>query len=291
MAFLTGINTRLSGSVGDWTFSQVHGKTVAKQKVAPKAEPVRTVATQSRRIQWANLVNVWRAFEGSLHPSFENRPAGVSDFNEFISSNIGIVPVYLEKDEARQGGAVAAPYQITRGSMPSVTATISTGDNPSVSTDIILGSFTPGSTTTIGDFSRAVISNNADYQDGDQITYFEALQSVNATNGAPYLKINAKEITLDLGDSTDFPSGESGFHVVSGHLGSESMVNGAVAWVHSRRTTSGTKVSTQRFTAANTILASYQTAAKKWDAIESYGGVRDEQFLTPHIDTEEPIES
>ncbi|MBQ6069727.1 MAG: hypothetical protein IJK84_09500 [Bacteroidales bacterium] len=34
MAILTGINTRHSGSAGEWTFARLGGKTVAKQKVA-----------------------------------------------------------------------------------------------------------------------------------------------------------------------------------------------------------------------------------------------------------------
>ena len=288
MAILTGINTRLSGSAGDWTFSQLNGKTIAKQKVAPKATPVRTFATQRRRVQWGNLVNLFRQFEGNLHPSFENRPAGVSDYNEFLRANIGIVPVYLTKDEARGGGAVAAPYQITRGSLPSVSVTISTGTDPSVSTDILVGTFTPGPQTTIADFSRAIITSNADYQDGDQISYFRLDQTVSA-DGIPRVKVSAFEFTLDLSNTTAMSEYPDGFEVVSGHIGAESMTNGAVTWVHSRRSSTGTLVSTQHLTVSNNILTDYQSDAQLWDAIESYGGIRREQFLTPNIDTEEPI--
>ena len=287
MAILTGINTRLRGSVGDWTFSQLNGQTIAKQKVAPKATPIRTLATQTRRVQWANIVNLWREFEGQLHPSFENRRQGVSDFNEFLRSNIGLVPVYLDKDEARAGGAVAAPYQITRGSLPSVSVSISTGEDPSVSTDILVGSFTPGPQATWGDFCAQIISKNADYQQGDQISYFQLDQTV-GTDGIPRVKITAKELTLDVADETALSSLPVGYEVVAGHLGASSMTNGAVAWVHSRKTASGTLVSTQHLVCDNNILADYQSDAQLWDAIESYGGIRREQFLTPDIDTEEP---
>ena len=287
MAILTGINTRLSGSAGDWTFTQRNGKTIAKQKVAPKAVPVRTFATQKRRVQWGNIVNLWRQFEGQLHPSFENRPAGVSDFNEFIRANIGIVPVYLTKDEARGGGAVAAGYQITRGSLPSVAVSISTGEDPSVSTDIVCN-FTPSPSTTFADLSRAIISGNADYQDGDQISYYRLDQTVSA-DGIPRTKVFAYEMTLDLSDDTSLSILPPGFEIVSGHIGADSMTNGAVAWVHSRRTASGTLVSTQHLTVSNNILDTYQSDAQLWDAIESYGGIRREQFLTPDINTEVPV--
>ena len=73
MAILSGINTRLRGSVGDWTFSRLNGQTVAKQKVEAKENPKRTFAQMVRRVQWANLVALYQAFEGNLHPSFENK--------------------------------------------------------------------------------------------------------------------------------------------------------------------------------------------------------------------------
>ena len=44
MAILTGINTRLHGSAGDWTFARVGDRTIAKQKVEKKAVPTRTLA-------------------------------------------------------------------------------------------------------------------------------------------------------------------------------------------------------------------------------------------------------
>ena len=73
MAILSGINTRLRGSAGDWTFARLNGQTVAKQKVEAKENPTRTFAQVVRRVQWANLVALYQAFEGNLHPSFENK--------------------------------------------------------------------------------------------------------------------------------------------------------------------------------------------------------------------------
>ena len=195
MAILSGINTRLRGSAGDWTFSRLNGQTVAKQKVETKENPTRTFAQMVRRVQWANLVALYQAFEGNLHPSFENKDSRVSDYNEFMSANIGAAPVYLTKDQARQGGCVVAAYQVTRGSLPSI---IMTEDaSHVVSTDIALGSLTISASTDIKAFSDAVVQNNPNYRYGDQISCFIATQTMDAATGVPRVTIEALEITLD----------------------------------------------------------------------------------------------
>ncbi len=289
MAILTGINTRLRGSAGEWTFTRLGGRTVAKQKVERKEIPSRTFAQMRHRVRWANLVNLFRAFTGTLHPSFESRPQGVSDFNMFISSNIGGSPVYLTSQEATQGGAVVAPYQITRGSLPSVEV-VANGPNGEVGTDISLGSLTIGESTTLKQFSDAVVNNNANYQNGDQISCFVAKQSTNSVTGVPYVEIDAYEVTLDQTDNETLLSEFDPDGVVfttmasSDKLGMSQTVNGGVAYVHSRKTPSGTKVSTQELLVSNTLLPNYQSDAKMLEAVKSYGGTTTDAFLTPNVD-------
>ena len=289
MAILTGINTRLRGSAGEWTFTRLGGRTVAKQKVERKEIPSRTFAQMRHRVRWANLVNLFRAFTGTLHPSFESRPQGVSDFNMFISSNIGGSPVYLTSQEATQGGAVVAPYQITRGSLPSVEV-VANGPNGEVGTDSSLGSLTIGESTTLKQFSDAVVNNNANYQNGDQISCFVAKQSTNSVTGVPYVEIDAYEVTLDQTDNETLLSEFDPDGVVfttmasSDKLGMSQTVNGGVAYVHSRKTPSGTKVSTQELLVNNTLLPNYQSDAKMLEAVKSYGGTTTDAFLTPNVD-------
>ena len=280
MAILTGINTRLRGSAGEWTFTRLGGRTVAKQKVERKEIPSRTFAQMRHRVRWANLVNLFRAFTGTLHPSFESRPQGVSDFNMFISANIGGSPVYLTSQEATQGGAVVAPYQITRGSLPSVEV-VANGPNGEVGTDISLGSLTIGESTTLKQFSDAVVNNNANYQNGDQISCFVAKQSTNSVTGVPYVEIDAYEVTLDQTDNETLISEFDPDGVVFTTMAT---VNGGVAYVHSRKTPSGTKVSTQELLVNNTLLPNYQSDAKMLEAVKSYGGTTSDAFLTPNVD-------
>ena len=291
MAILTGINTKLKGSAGQWTFSRLKGQTVAKEKADKQSTPSRTMKQMKRRMQWANVVTMWRAFGSKLHPSFENKAQTVTDYGEFVSVNAGIVPVYLSKSEARQGGCVVAPYQITFGTLPAITVGDGTGDVKK--TDIALGStFAITSATTVKDFSDAVVDHNADFRDGDEIAVFIARQLVNAATQTPYVVIEAESVTLNRNDNEtllrDVVS-EAGFSVVDECLGASAAVNGGIAWVHSRNTQNGTKVSSQRFIVTNTLLEQYQTAGKLSSAIESYGGLNGEDFLTPKTeDDEEP---
>ncbi|MCQ2281914.1 MAG: hypothetical protein MJZ99_04750 [Bacteroidales bacterium] len=285
MAKLFGIGSNLVGSAGDWTFSQQGGKTIAKQKIVAKGNTKRSFGQMRHSVQLANLVSLYRAFGGLLHPSFENRRPDVSDYNEFISANLGIIPVYMTKSDARQGGAVVAGYQITRGSLPSIVVSDGMGGEPV--TDINMGGITIGATTTVKEFSDAVVQNNRDYQNGDEITVFIAEQYENIETHVPYVKVLAQQITLDQSDSvTKVRSlvGAGGFSIVDGNLAASSSIDGGIAWVHSRKTPNGTKVSTQRLKVTNSYLANYQTPEALDAAVKSYAGQPTEQYLTPDVD-------
>lgn len=285
MAILTGINTKLRGSAGNWTFARLNGQTVAKEKLEKKATPVRTRVQMLRRMQWANLVNLYSSFNGTLHPSFESKPITQSDYNLFISSNIGANPVYLTKEQARQGGCLVASYQITRGKLPSIS--VGFGNNNVPESDILMGSLTLGNSTTIKAFSDAIIENNNGWRSGDQLSVYVANQVMDAGTGVPRVTIQAVEVTLDtLADTTLLNDvvDPSFFAITDGKLTLSGPVNGGVAFVHSRYVNGKTSVSTQFFVVNNTYLAQYQTSAAFDNAVISYGGINKEDFLTPNID-------
>ena len=283
MAILRGIGTRLRGSAGDWTFSENGGDTVAKQKVPAKSNAKRTMASMKNRVQWGNLVNFWKAFGGTLKPSFENKAPRVSDYNAFIAANIGLVPVYLTKTERRANGAVVAPMQITRGSLRTVEHTM---DVPGkVVTDIAVGDLAIDGDTSVADFSRAVVANSEDYAYGDQISCYVMLQNVNPDSGVPFVTVKAFEVTLGVDDESTMLSQVvdiNYFKSIDGKLGNGAAFVGGIAYVHSRKSPSGTKVSTQRIVVNNTALAAYQTAAARDKAVLSYGGISGNDFLTPN---------
>lgn len=285
MAILTGINTKLRGSAGNWTFARLNGQTVAKEKLEKKATPVRTRAQMLTRMQWANLVNLYGAFKGTLHPSFENKPITRSDYNMFISANVNANPVYLTKEQARQGGSLVASYQITRGKLPSIS--VEFGNNNIPETNIAVGTLTIGNSTTLKAFSDAIIQNNSGWQSGDQLSVYVASQTMDASTGVPRVDIQAVEITLDSAADTTLVSDivdTAFFSVVDGSLALSGPVNGGVAFVHSRYVNGKTSVSTQFFVVNNSYLAQFQTNSAYENAVLSYGGINKDDFLTPNLD-------
>lgn len=285
MAILTGINTKLRGSAGNWTFQRLKGQTVAKEKVERKAIPVRTLRTQTRRMRWRNLGNLYSAFKGTLHPSFEGKDPRTSDYNMFIQANIGSNPVYLTKNMAVQGGCVVAPYQITRGQIQSVMVEFDGSGVPG--TDIALGTLNIGNSTTVKAFSDAIINNNRNWQNGDQLSIYIARQLLDANTGVPRVEIEPIEFTLNTSNNTTLLGDlipVSLLSVADGSLALSGPVQGGVAVVHSRIVNGKTLVSTQFFVVNSPDLANYQTQAALDAAIESYGGINKDDFLTPDID-------
>ena len=285
MAILNGINTKLRGSIGQYTFQRLNGQTVAKEKVEKKAIPVRTLTQMMRRVRWANLVNMYRAFEGTLHPSFESKDPRVSDYNMFMQANIGSSNVALSKNEAVQGACVVAPYQITRGQLPGIMVSIDSSHM--AVTDISVASLSIGASTTLKAFSDAIIQNNPTWRDGDQLSLYVATQTVDGVSGMPRVEMQAIEVTLDTSDEDTLLvdiTGQNVYDVQDGMLKYKGVVMGGVACVHSRKVNGKTIVSTQRLIVDNPTLAQYTTQAAFDTAIQSYGGVNKEQFLTPNVD-------
>lgn len=275
----------MRGSIGNYTFTRVKGQTVVRQKVDKKSVPVRTRSQMLTRMQFANLIHLYQSFKGNLHPSFEGKSARLSDYNEFVRTNLNANQVYLTKEQTVQGGCVVADYQVTRGSLPSVG--VEFGSNNVPGSDIALGTLNLGNSTTLKAFSEAVVQNNAGWHQGDQLSVFIARQLMDATTGVPRVEIVSVEVTLDvnadttlLGDVMDM----SLFAVADGCLSLSGPLNGGVAFVHSRKTQSGTKVSTQFFVVNNSILAQYQSAVAFEAAVRSYGGLTQDEFITPNVD-------
>lgn len=290
MAILTGINTRLRKSAGDWTFSRNQSTTIAMQKVEKKEVPVRTSRQMNRRMGWANIVAMWKSFTGNLRPSFESKGTRHSDFNAFMAANLGLSKVYLKRSEVRLGVCVAAPYIMSLGTLPSIDITSMSGGK--MKSDIALGDLTIDADTTVSSFSKAVLNNNDDYKEGDQITGFLAQQVLMGANQVPKVHMVASRVTLEKENNTKLLDivNEAVFSSADGYLASKSTVNGGIAWIHSRLERGKTKVSPQNLVVNNTLLESYMSASARNEAIESYGGVNKQDYLTPNGNDEDETE-
>ena len=286
MANLNGILRRMSGSVGDLTFRQSNGVTVVSEKVTKVSNP-RSDAQMRTRTKFSNIVAMYKGIRPNLKRGFESRPAGLSDFNMFVRINMQQTPVYLTKQHVSGGACVAAPYQITQGSLPAI---VLTGTGQTVVTDIALGVASITASTTVAQFSQVVVNNNPDYRYGDQISFFLVRQKVNTETSIPYCQFSVCSVILDAANSANLWDvvNRNGFASQDGYLAHTGNDGDCVyAWVHSRKSDGKTLVSSQTLVNANSIISEYQGDLAYNLAKSSYGA-SENVFLTPNAEAESP---
>lgn len=281
MAILTGLQSKLRGSAGSVTFRRNSGRTVLSEKVTD-VKRSRTEPQSRQRTKLGNVVAMYRGCIPLLRGAFEKKGNGRSDYNAFVSVNMQSQPVYLTKQQVVGGACVAAPYTITQGTLPAI---VISGEGKNSMTDIFIAGLTINSSTTVAEFSKAVVDNNADYQYGDQISYFLICQNVNDATGIPYCQFKANSVVLDAANTEKklwevVP--KNGFSSTDGCLAHSGNDGDCVfAWVHSRKNVNGkTLVSSQQLINANSKLADY-TSEMAYSLASSSYGTTSGIFLTP----------
>ena len=284
MAILNGILKKLNGSAGSLTFKQYAGQTVVSEKISV-VKKSNTPMQMRQRTKWGNVIQMYKGICPLINYGFESKPVGKSDYNMFIKVNMKGSDIYLTREEVAGGGCIAAPYQLTQGTLPSIVV-VGSGDN--ARTDIKLGDLTIDAETLVKDFAIAVVSNNPDYDFGDQISFFEVLQRVNAVTGIPYCQFLATNVVLDKASEVKLLDMVSkyGFATVDGFLGHiEGEGAGVFGWVHSRKASGKTLVSTQSLINNNAeVIAEYSGAEAYKRSVKTYGG-ENSAFLTPGTTT------
>ena len=284
MAILNGILKKLNGSAGSLTFKQYAGQTVVSEKISV-VKRSNTPMQMRQRTKWGNVIQMYKGICPLINYGFESKPVGKSDYNMFMKANMKLTDIYLTRDEVAGGGCIAAPYQLTQGTLPSI---VVTGEGDAARTDISLGDLTIDAETTVKDFAQAVVNNNADYDYGDQISFFDVLQRVNAVTGIPYCQFLATNVVLDKASEVKLLDMVSkyGFATVDGFLGHiEGEGAGVFAWVHSRKASGKTLVSTQSLINNNAeVIAEYSGAEAYKRSVKTYGG-ESSAFLTPGTTT------
>jgi len=280
MAILNGIISKISGSAGNLSFSRTGGQTVIREKVTSIRNP-RSEAQMRTRTKFTNIVSMYRGIRPLLNYGFEAKPKTLSDYNMFVKVNMQRTPIYLTKQAVAGGACVATAYQISQGSLPAI---VVTGTGQNVKTDIRLGGESITSSTTVAQFSAAVVQNNADYRYGDQISFFLVKQMVNAETGIPYCQFSAAKVILDAANEeklADVTGNSHGFASADGflaHVGNDG--DCAYAWVHTRKSDGKTLVSSQSLVSANSQEAEYKGDAAYNLSKSSYGSSI-ESFLVP----------
>ena len=280
MGKLTGIISKINGSAGNLTFKLRSGETIVSEKVTQVRNP-RTNAQMQTRTKWGNIIAMYKGIRPLLNYGFEAKPKTLSDYNMFVKVNMQRTPIYLTKSAVAGGACVATAYQISQGSLPAI---VLTGTGQNVKTDIRLGGESITSSTTVAQFSAAVVQNNADYRYGDQISFFLVKQMVNAETGIPYCQFSAAKVILDAANNetlADVTGSSHGFASADGmlaHVGNDG--DCAYAWVHTRKSDGKTLVSSQSLVSANTKEAEYKGDAAYNLSKSSYGSSI-ESFLVP----------
>ena len=283
MAILNGLIRKMNGSAGQLTFKQVNGQTIVSEKMTSIKNP-RSEGQMRTRTRFTNIIAMYKGIRPLLNYGFESKPKNLSDYNMFVKVNMQRTPVYLTKQAIAGGACVAAPYQISQGSLPAI---VLSGSGNATKTDIYLGTLSISATTTVAQFAQAVVENNVDYRYGDQISYFLVRQQVNAETNIPYCQFSACKVVLDAADTEtklwDIASrnGFSASDACLAHSGNDG--DCAFCWVHTRKSDGKTLVSSQSLVAVNSKLAEYQGDMAYSLAKSSYGqGV--EAFLVPNGD-------
>lgn len=235
------------------------------------------------RCQLGNLAANNQLYARRLTRPFENKPPRQTDYNLFVQANYGQGPVFLQHNQVVSGACVLAPYQFTRGSLTSIVCEVNK-DGVLVSS-LALGDLVITELTTVADFSQALIANNEDWREGDELSFFHALQIIDTYLDVPRARMTSCHLVLDTTDTELLYNIVSavGFASVNENedenmLGMNTpLVNAGAAWVHSRKRADSTiRVSTQTLFVASSLLVDYQSEDALADAAESYGIARTE---------------
>lgn len=274
---------RLGGSV----YYMLNGQNIARELASQVSNP-RTTSQMRQRMQWANLVNTYKANKGWMGKlSFENKPRTQSDYNAFMAANLGVDPVYINKQMADNDHAILAPYTMTRGSLPAIKLEWSDGDSKFMS-DIKLDSEFAPTNATVADLSEQIVRNNPGWEYGDQLSIIEVVNANYTPRVYPLEIILSASDDRNLDDLTNgIAYGDTLFlknpYDVLCSSGTDGHTSDyyAMIYVHSRTTGSKTSVSTQQYVLSPAAVTLYNQATSESafeEAAASYG-VTDQPFL------------
>lgn len=201
---------KMKGRVGAYTFyTSSGGRQVARianngSNYGESAK--RTVAMQTRRTKWGNLVTFYRLNRDLMARAFERKDANISDYNRFMQLNIPLARVALTKDAFMRGVCILQEYVVSDGSLPGFIASVS--EEGQIIWDLkstLDGEFAD---FTIGQVSDDLLKNNSILQKGDQLTFVSWTNAGNV-DSLPRLYRHLCELTLDPTSPVSFGSLES----------------------------------------------------------------------------------
>lgn len=245
------LSMKLKGRAGAYSFYSSKGRQIARvaQNSSNYGESARrSLAQQTRRVKWANLVNFFRKSKVCLKGAFTTKRSNETDYNAFMRKNLPAARVALTKDQAALGMFVPDAFQLSEGEF----ASISTGWKTIEGSDYFQTRFTVDglqidANTTVKQLSESLLADNLDLKEGMQLTLLTAFLDEGST---PVIsQVQYAELTLSTTDTRKLTNVWS-----LGTLTSEGDYNLGItglstdtwaAWILSDSTTGQLRVSTE----------------------------------------------
>ena len=267
----------MSGKLGIYVFMRRKGAQVQRSLVTP--EDRKTYAQGYQRAKLANIIANYRELIPIMKGAFETKPARQSDYNAFMQANLTDLPtVYFVKELAARGAGVCMPYQVSKGTLPSLSVVAGSDQ----STTWTLGVTLTGAVTnqSWGAFSTAMV-NGSDgvIRNGDVLTVIGMRQSMKIGQGVTIPRVTgfyaSKTVDTSSEDSSAWLPARMAWKEVDTALGIDwpSNSNGAIAVIVSRKQGDRLLVSSQSLVLgpAATNYQDWITEEAARNAAESYG--------------------
>ena len=284
------LSMKMSGKVGAYSFyTSTGGRQVARiaNNSSNYGETAkRTVAMQTRRSRWGNLVSFYSANKDLMARAYERKGANLSDYNRFMQLNIPLATVSLVKDDFMRGMAILQEYVIADGSLPEID--VAEVQEDGCVFNLLTGIDGEFADRTIGQVSIDLLDHNPQLMEGDQLTF---ISYTNAGTTPSTIRIyrHLCEMTIDTKSAVSFGTLKYA-NIIAGN-GLKVVIAGqgdvfGQAIIHSRSAGGNLLVSRAKITLnSDTLVRQFSNPEAVKKAIDSYG-VDTEKLLEPGSPTQ-----
>lgn len=279
------LSMKMNGKVGAYSFyTSTGGRQVARiaNNSSNYGETAkRTVAMQTRRSRWGNLVSFYSANKDLMARAYERKGANLSDYNRFMQLNIPLASVSLVKDDFMRGMAILQEYVIADGSLPEID--VAEVQEDGCVFNLLTGIDEEFASKTIGQVSVDLLEHNPQLQQGDQIT-FVSYTNAGTTPSTIRIYRHLCEMTIDTKSAVSFGTLKYA-NIIAGN-GLKVVIAGqgdvfGQAIIHSRSIGGSLLVSRAKITLnSDTLVRQFSAPEAVKKAIDSYG-VDTEKLLEP----------
>ena len=279
------LSMKMNGKVGAYSFyTSTGGRQVARiaNNSSNYGETAkRTVAMQTRRSRWGNLVSFYSANKDLMARAYERKGANLSDYNRFMQLNIPLATVSLVKDDFMRGMAILQEYVIADGSLPEID--VAEVQEDGCVFNLLTGIDEEFADKTIGQVSVDLLDHNPQLQQGDQLT-FVSYTNAGSTPSTIRIYRHLCEMTIDTKSAVSFGTLKYA-NIIAGNglkvvIAGQGNVFGQ-AIIHSRSVGGSLLVSRAKITLnSDTLVRQFSAPEAVKKAIDSYG-VDTEKLLEP----------